>query len=60
MIGHDDAVSSVKGLMLGLEEVIRVVQVDVLVPSLLGSLVPSKIWVGGDENSCLDVFMAKS
>mmetsp|Transcript_29703 Transcript_29703/g.45281 ORF Transcript_29703/g.45281 Transcript_29703/m.45281 type:complete len:288 (+) Transcript_29703:1730-2593(+) len=50
MVGHHDGVASVKGLLLGLEEVIRVIQVDALLPSLARSLVSLHIRLMGDEN----------
>lgn len=60
MIRHDDTISSFKNLSLCLKKIVGVEQVNILIPSFFGSLMTSQIWISGDENSVLDVFMAKS
>jgi hypothetical protein len=51
MVSHDDAISSIKRLVLGLEEIIRVVEMNTLLPSFSCLLVSLKIWIMSDEYS---------
>jgi hypothetical protein len=50
MIGHDNAVTSVESVVLCLEEVVRVVEVDALLPSFSSLLMSLEIWVMSDED----------
>jgi hypothetical protein len=60
MVCHNNAIACIEGLMLALEEVIRVVEMDILIPSFLCSLMSSKVWISGDKDSCFNIFVAKS
>ena len=51
MICQNDAVTSVKCNLLRLEEVIGIVKMNLLFPSLGRSLISFSIWVMSDENS---------
>jgi len=50
VVGHDNTVTGIEGVVLSLEEVIRVVEVDALLPSFSCLLVAFEIWVVSDED----------
>jgi hypothetical protein len=50
MIGHYDTVTSIKGIVLCLEEVVRVVKMNALLPPFPCLLVTLEIWVVSDED----------
>jgi hypothetical protein len=51
VVGHDDAVSGIKSALLSLEEIVRIVKMNTLLPPLSGFLVTLKLWVMRDEDS---------
>lgn len=55
---HDDAVTSIEDFVHGLEEVVRLVEVDALLPSLTGLLVALEVWVVRDEDAGLGLLLA--
>jgi hypothetical protein len=56
VISHDNAVASIERILLSLEEVVRVEEVDALLPSLPCLLVAFEFWIIRDENPRLDIF----
>mgnify|MGYP001218296232 CR=1 FL=1 len=59
VLRHDDAVTSIEDFVHGLEEVVGLVEVDALLPSLAGLLVALEIRVVSDEDSGLRLLLAK-
>lgn len=58
VLRHDDAVTSIEDFVHGLEEVVGLVEVDALLPSLAGLLVALEVWVVCDEDAGLRLLLA--
>jgi len=51
VVGHNDAISGIKSTLLCLEEIVRIVKMNTLLPPLSSFLVTLKLWVMRDEDS---------
>lgn len=60
MVGHYYTVTSVKSIVLCLEEVVRVVEMDTLLPPFSCLLMSLEIWVVSDEDPRLNILSTKS
>ena len=58
MLCHDYAISTIKNLVHGLEEIVGLVQMDALLPALTRFLMAFKIWIMSNENTCLRLLFA--